>query len=36
MSIAEDTHRLETEIERSKRDLPESFSEIVSKLHPTR
>jgi hypothetical protein len=36
MSIAEDTHRLETEVELSKRDLQDSLSEIASKLHQTR
>jgi hypothetical protein len=36
MSIAEDTHRLQTEIERAKRDLQDSLSGIGNKLHQTR
>ena len=36
MSIAEDTHRLQTEIERAKRDLQDSLSGIGNKLHQAR
>lgn len=36
MSIAEDTHWLEAELERSKQDLQEDLSQIENKLHQTR
>jgi len=36
MSITEDSHWLEAELEQSKRNLHEDLSQIASKLHQTR